>query len=122
MCLKVYANECKSSSKGKHNNHIAVFLHLMRGQFDGELEWPLRGRITVQLLNRITDGKHDNIERTYNFDNTVSYQIANRVKNRERANSGLGYDSFIPHTDLWPKYLRKNHLRFYIKCSAVVID
>ena len=58
MCLKVYAN---GHRKGK-GKYVSVFVYMMQGQFDDELEWPFRGNITVKLLNQqdgFTDDRHE---------------------------------------------------------------
>ena len=68
MCLKVNANG-RTLRDGTHN--IGVFLHLMSGQFDDELEWPFQGTITVQLLNQRYGGEKENVEVTYNFNDTT---------------------------------------------------
>ena len=52
---------------------IAVFLHLIRGRFDNELEWPFQGTVTIQLLNKRISEERDNIEKVYNFNDTTPY-------------------------------------------------
>ena len=41
---------------GKGDDHLSVYLHLMKGPHDDQLEqsghWPLRGTFTIELLNR----------------------------------------------------------------------
>ena len=55
VCLRVYAD---GFGDGK-GTHVSVFLHLMKGAHDDELEqsghWPLRGTFTVELLNQLSD-------------------------------------------------------------------
>ena len=42
--------------------HVSVFLYLMKGSHDDELEqsghWPLRGTFTIELLNQKIDYDH----------------------------------------------------------------
>ena len=38
--------------------HIAVDVILMKGDYDDRLPWPVRGTLTVQLLNHISDSNH----------------------------------------------------------------
>lgn len=111
MCLKVNANG-RTLRDGTHN--IGVFLHLMRGQFDDELKWPFQGTIIVQLLNQRYGGEQDNVEMTYNFNDTTPHRITRRVLNRERAQTGLGYGAFMSYADLWSNYLKNDHLIFLI--------
>ena len=115
MCLNIHANG-HNSSKG---THIAVFLYVMRGQFDDELEWPFCGSFTVELVNQKSTEEHNNnLQKVYVFNETKPYRMTNRVLNRERAKVGLGYDAFTSHGNLWPKYLKNNRLRFFIKYRA----
>ena len=115
MCLKVNANG-RTLRDGTRN--IAAFLHLMRGQFDNELEWPFQGIVTVQLLNQRNNGEQDNVEVTYSFNESTSYRITSRVVNRERAQIGLGYRAFTSYTNLWSNYLKNDHLRFLIQYNV----
>lgn len=111
MCLKVNANG-RTLRDGIRN--IAVFLHLMRGRFDDELEWPFQGTVTIQLLNQRNSEERDNIEKVYNFNDTTLYGFSSRVLHRERAKSGLGYHAFTSYANVWSNYLKNDHLRFHI--------
>ena len=42
-------------SKG---THLSVYLYLMKGTDDDELNWPMKKRFEVKLLNQIKDGDH----------------------------------------------------------------
>ena len=58
IMLEVYAS---GYSNGK-GTHVSVFLRLMRGPYDNELQqsghWPLRGTFTIELLNQFNDNDH----------------------------------------------------------------
>ena len=114
MCLNVEAN---GSGKGK-GTHVSVFACLMRGEFDDHLKWPFRGHVTVAMLNQLEDNKHTT--KTIPFTNTTDIKIIGRVTDGERAPTGLGYRTFIAHTDLTytptkkPQYLKYDFLRFRI--------
>ena len=109
MCLRVYAN---GDGDGK-GTHVSVYTHLMRGEFDDHLKWPFRGHVTVAVLNQLEDNYHT--KTTIRFTETY----IGRVTDRERA-SGLGYHTFIGHTDLTytpaknRQYLKYDCLRFRI--------
>ena len=45
--------------------HMSVHLYLMKGPYDDELTWPLRGRFAVTLLNQISDWDHHQIRVSY---------------------------------------------------------
>ena len=94
MCLKVDAN---GYGKGK-GTHVSVFAFLMRGEFDDHLKWPFRGRVTVAMLNQLEDNSHTTD--TIRFTDTTDNEIIGRVMEGEIAPIGLGYSTFIAHTEL----------------------
>ena len=84
----------------------------MRGEYDEQLKWPLRGRFTIQLLSQEGDKGHHSKTVTYNDDTLDT--ASNRVVDRERAALGWGYSRFSPHNELAPKYLRNDCLKFCV--------
>ena len=61
MCICMDPN---GDGDGK-GTHVSVFTCLMKGQFDDHLKWPLRGEITIQIVNQ--DGDHDHVEETIHY-------------------------------------------------------
>ena len=114
MCLQVFVNGC---GEGK-GTHVSVYAHLMRGEFDAHLKWPFQGDITIAMLNQLEDNSHT--ENTIKFVTTCDSKAIGRVTDREIALSGLGYPTFIAHTELNYKpanncqYLKYDCLRFRI--------
>ena len=91
--LDVYANGCGS---GK-NTHLSVGVHLMKGENDDALKWPLNSEITIQLLNWREDKGHvEKIIEHYNA------SIANRTRviDGETAPCSFVKLQVIPHKDL----------------------
>ena len=54
MCLKVFAN----GDNDGENTHISVFVQLMAGEYDDQLQWPFVGDIEFMLLNWREDKGH----------------------------------------------------------------
>ena len=114
MCLKVYAN---GDGKGK-GTHVSVSAYLMQGEFDDHLEWPFRGHVVIQLCNQRQDKYHHG--HTIDFSETTDARIISRVTSGERADSGWGCDTLIPHNDLNfnptnnSQYLKNDCLHFQI--------
>ena len=54
MCLEVYTSGCSS---GK-DTHISVYVQLMAGNNDDQLQWPFVGDIDIMLLNWREDNGH----------------------------------------------------------------
>ena len=59
---------------------------LMKGPFDDHLKWPLRGKITIQIVNQ--DGDHDHVEMTIPYNDKTADDTAGRVTDKERAKGG----------------------------------
>ena len=114
MCLKVFAN---GNGDGK-GTHVSVFAYLMRGEFDNVLKWPFRGHVVIQLCNQLQNKYHRGL--TIDLSTTTDARITSRVTSGERAESGYGYHTFIPHNDLNfnpttnCQYLRNDCLHFQI--------
>ena len=108
MCLRVYANG-EGNCEG---THVSVFVSLMRGVFDDCLKWPFRGNITIQLLNQEEDKDH--VVEIADFTDHTPDKYSKRVSKGEQSLFGWGYPNFLPHTDLEPKYLKNDCLKFRI--------
>ena len=104
MCLRVTANG-QGSGKG---THITVAVYLMKGEFDDQLEWPFRGNITIQLLSQQGDGEH--------YTRTIYQAQGERGKTNgaEKFISAWGIGKFKAHSELYPKYLKYDTLKFCI--------
>ena len=40
------------------NTYMSVYLFILKGEYDDELSWPLRGTFTIKLLNQMSDNQH----------------------------------------------------------------
>jgi TNF receptor-associated factor 4 len=107
MCLRVYAN---GSSTGR-GTHLSVFVCVMKGEFDDQLKWPFRGKISIRLVNREKDKDH--IVKILWFTEDV-LQSCQRVMTVEPS-AGQGNGRFFPHTELQPKYLKNDCIKLFIK-------
>ena len=111
MCLKVYTN-----GYGKHkDSHVSVFVNMMRGEFDDQLEWPFRGEITVELLNPNSDQQHCVRSFVYSDEKIGTSDIANRVMKGDMCFCGYGSPKFISHTELQQEYLKEDSFILHIQ-------
>ena len=94
MCLTVDAN---GNGDGE-GTHVSVFAYLMRGEFDDLLKWPFRGHVVIQLCNQLQDKYHCGY--TIDFSETTDAKCISRVTAGDRAVSGWGWPTLIPHDDL----------------------
>ena len=113
MCLEVLAN---GWAEGK-GSHISLFVHLMCGEFDDQLEWPFRGEVTVQLQSVEKDGRH--YKRTVPFDSTTMDSTAGRVMGGALAKTGRGFCKFASHFDIQAKYLNYDCLVICIHSVSI---
>lgn len=105
MCIRVVAN---GDGQGKES-HISVYAVVMKGEYDNNLEWPIQGVVTVELLNQLSDKCHHAIRFTYpEGKSDVSTQ---RVMSGERAKRGYGKTRFIAYTELGLKAHACQHLK-----------
>ena len=82
------------SGKG---THLSLFVSLLKGEYDDQLQWPLNANFTVQLLN--WSGDNDHRERTIPH-HTAPLEYRTRVTEGDRAPGGLGPSQFISHSVL----------------------
>ena len=108
VCLCIMANG-EGPVRGEYTS---ILLHLMKGEFDDYLKWPLRVAISVILLDQ--EGKEKHHTKKLESTDTTSDQVANRVTEGERAEFGWGLFQFIEHDQLQPRYLKNNQLCFQI--------
>ena len=95
MYLKVFPNGF--NTVGAHGTHVSVWVPLMKGDYDDHLIWPIKGTLTVQLLNQTRDDNHSEpIE--FFFDGSSS--SCQRVTTRSAARSGIWCFQFLPHKRL----------------------
>ena len=108
MCLRVTAN----GQGGGKGTHITVGVYLIKGGFDDQLEWPFQGDITIELLNQERDATHY----------TKTIRGAKGEKNdgngREKFISAWGINQFISYSELSPKYLKDDSLKFRISTAV----
>ena len=88
---------CNGVLDGK-GTHLSVFLYLVRGEYDDELEWPFRANVTVQLLNQRCDRAHH--QKVIRFTDDTPSTVSSRVLDAEMAKEGNGPTQFIAHSDL----------------------
>ena len=107
MCLRVDANG-NASGQG---THLSVFVYLLQGEFDDQLEWPFRGNITVKLVNQEEDRDHV-VETLYSIN---ARERCERVMSEDRIENGWGIGRFLPHAELQPKYLKDDCIKLHVK-------
>ena len=93
MCLRVDA----AGVLGGKGTHISTFLYLMKGENDYALDWPLRGKFSIEVLNQERDENHELC--IVHLAEMEGSQHNYRVS-KGRAQGGYGVSNFMSHRDL----------------------
>ena len=85
--------------------HISVFLRLMKGPYDDELEqsghFPLRGTFTMELINQLNDKNHYSLNVVATNSTTDPCRNAyQRFTNGLQKSTSCGYHTFMQHQKL----------------------
>ena len=90
---------------------VSVFVHVMRGEFDHVLPWPLRASVTIQMVSQSSDN---------HFERTSPELEWEQVVSRGMAGAGKGWERFFPYQDLEynpsrdTEYLKGDQLSFRV--------
>ena len=102
---------------------VSLYLYLMKGPNDHQLQWPFQGDIVVELINwRQDKGHHSKVIR---LSPACTNTICNRVIDGDRSIHNWGYMDFVSHSTLpynaetATEYLKDDCLHFRVKEVAV---
>ena len=108
LCFMVYSNGWRDGE----GTHVSAFISVMKGDFDDQLDWPFRGDIHITLLNQANDEGH--YDMIIKFSTAGGGDTASRVTQGEISKKSRGCHKLISHSDLCPKYLKNDCLKFRI--------
>ena len=118
MMLKVHPNGFKSS----RGYQMSVFIHLRRGEFDDQLQWPFNGEITIETFNLQTKKwlKPQLIELSVQEMSSVSDGLVDIIsKPTKFCNHGYGYPAYISHTEVQSYYYNRDGDNVSMRVAAV---
>jgi len=92
MCLKITPNGVGAGN----GTHVSVDAYLMKGEYDDQLTWPVKGVLIIQILNQISDSHHGELVK-FRFIGVNACQ----VKEQEVSAFGVYSDKFISHKNLY---------------------
>ena len=103
----------------KSSGYVGVFIHIMKGDFDDRLHWPIRYKFTFVLINKINSG--NNLVKSEKVTNNDLERLPNCFKKpTEFRNSGFGLTCFISNTDMFEeKYSEQNSLNLHISIEVL---
>ncbi len=108
---------------GKYEGtHVSVWVFLMRGDYDDQLEFPFKGTVTFELLNQLEDNNHHSA--SYTFMGTEA--SSKRVIDGEKSTSASGVIAYMSHKNLGHKttehcqcqYLKDDCLVFRVSVNV----
>ena len=108
MSIKVYSN----GNDDGEGTHVSVYVHILEGDNDDNLNWPFIGSAKIELLNQLEDKNHHLKALTFNQEDDI------------RVGSGWGYRRFIPHSQLShdpvnnTQYLKDDTLYFRVSVEV----
>ena len=109
MKVTVYANGSKGDCYG---THISLYVYILRGIHDKELNWPFVGKVNIQMLNQLEDKNHH--EKSMSITEEMNIM----------AEKGKGYRKFVPHSQLGhdlvknTQYLKDDTLYFRVSVDT----
>ena len=115
MYLEIDAN---GYNEGE-GTYVSVYISLMRGEFDDQLQWPFRGNVTIHFLNQMPGaGDEPDYTDVLPFDDDTPWRYTSRVEGDEYPDDVYGFDMFCSHADLVPAYLRDDCLKIRIEVDT----
>ncbi|XP_067043174.1 TNF receptor-associated factor 6-like isoform X3 [Acropora muricata] len=103
LCLRINLNGVDSGV----GRYIALFVHMMQGDYDSILEWPFTGRITLTILDQSegTEFRQHISETLIAKPNLLAFQRPTAPRNYK----GYGYVEFAPIEHIRdPQYIKNN--------------
>ncbi len=105
LCLSV--QHCRA--------YLSVSTHILRGEHDKELQWPLEGKVNIKLVSSDPERSHC---RVIEYTNQVGEEYAGRIKAQDQRSKGLGREHFIARRSLAPNFLTLgDSLCFEVQCT-----
>ncbi|XP_015777910.1 PREDICTED: TNF receptor-associated factor 6-like isoform X6 [Acropora digitifera] len=103
LCLRINLNGVDSGV----GRYIALFVHMMQGDYDSILEWPFTGRITLAILDQSegTEFRQHISETLIAKPSLLAFQRPTAPRNYK----GYGYVEFAPIEHICdPQYIKNN--------------
>ena len=115
----LYKCQCSIVWNCDHAAKIGVYIHIMKGDFDAKLHWPVRYRRTIVLINQINS--EDNFVESFEMTKTDLNKYPECFERPIRIrNEGLGSTSIISNTDiLEDKYYKQDSITLHISVEVL---
>ena len=103
----------------ENTGNVAVAIHIMKGDFDSKLHWPIRYKRTFILVNQINS--KDNLVKSYEITKEDLERLSECFKRPTGVrNDSLGPTSFISNTEiLEEKYYKQDSITLHISVEVL---
>ena len=99
---------------------MALFIHLIKGDFDNSLVWPFAGTITVSVLDQSDSSSRRDISRIIEGNPVLP---AFQQPDGSICRTGYGYERFAPIEEFFgPRYVKDNKLVLKIAFLGKMMD
>ena len=121
LVLVVFPNGYKEDE----GSQVSCFICLLAGEYDFQLQWPMKGEVTIELLNQLEDKNHTKAILTITEDNDFFPVEDEEILNIEEDVPGVGHSNMIEHyqleydSELNVAYLKDDCLYFRITVSKM---
>ena len=113
--------KCRGSLEWNCNNtgNVGVFIHIMKGEFDDKLHWPIRYKFIFVLINQIN--KENNLVKSEKVTNNDLERLPNCFRKPTGfRNAGFGHTYFISNTDIFEeKYSIQDYIDLHISVQVI---
>ena len=107
MELEVFPNGCGPG----HKTHLSVYVRLLRGEYDDNLQWPFKGKVTINLYNHMQKNYTDSFHTEHHFEECTKKPV------EKRGNPGFGWPKLCASDEATRMYCSKE-----VYISIRVID
>ena len=107
LCAAVYPHGT-SSGRG---SHISMYVSILRGEFDDQLQWPFQGSVSIDIFNYSTQ-KWDR-KSAIEFEASDDVMFTGQPINIH-SNPGLGFPKWVHLDDVFQKYCNNGMVRFRV--------
>ena len=96
-------------------SHVALFIHMIKGDFDNSLVWPFADTITVSVLDQSDSSPRRDISRIIQANHLPAF----RQPDETICRTGYGYERFARIEEFFgPRYVKDDKLLLKIEFSG----
>jgi len=107
--VSIYPN---GISKGK-GTYLSLFVSILGGEHDSELDWPFRGTVFVEIYNYTL--KKWQSRKPVQFEDTDNIGFTGRPEGLNATNPGLGFSQWLRLTELQQDCCHKGMVKFKVE-------